>query len=667
MIRITGMSAVRRWRAWAVPCLLTMGVAACGGGNETIGVPETQLAAKTSTATPSISVRAASTTYSVINLTSDGYVSPQGINATGQVAFYGSTPDGNRAFFYDGVTIQELGTLGGRDAFAGALNGSGQVVGAARTANGNLHAFSWTPTGGMVDLGTFGGDYSSATAVNDSGQVAGNFNLSSGGAQHAFSWTHMGGKLDLGTLGGPDSVAILLNDAGQVAGNAGTANGDDHAFSWTAAGGMVDLGTLGGRLSYAGAINDTGQVVGDALTASSNNYHAFSWTATGGMLDLGTLDGAYSRAEAVNHAGQVAGVAETTHGYHAFSWTAAGGMIDLSTLGGQFSDAFAINRAGQVVGNAFTSSNYFSHAYVWTQSEGMVDLNTRISTAPAGLELFDALAISDNGSIVANSNAGIVLLKPGPTSAAAPAVGPISANDPVASGIPVSVSASFTDADAADTHTATWSWGDGSNAEAGTVAENNGVGHVGGTHTYDAAGVYAVAVSVTDNTGLTSKVRRDVVVYDPSAGFVTGAGSIMSPPGAFRTAPTVVGRATFGFVSKYRKGATVPTGKTEFQFHAANLSFHSQDYDWLVVAGARAQYKGCGTINGAGDYEFILTAVDGAVAGGGRKDRFRIKIWHHDAGTNADVVDYDNQIDTTAEGTVREGTVIHGGRIVIHK
>ena len=47
---------------------------------------------------------------------------------------------------------------------------------------------------------------------------------------------------------------------------------------------------------------------------------------------------------------------------------------------------------------------------------------------------------------------------------------------------------------------------------------------------------------------------------------------------------------------------------------------------------------GTGTINGAGEYKFMLTAIDGS------PDKFRIKIW--DKGT--DQVVYDNQM-TAAE------------------
>jgi hypothetical protein len=103
---------------------------------------------------------------------------------------------------------------------------------------------------------------------------------------------------------------------------------------------------------------------------------------------------------------------------------------------------------------------------------------------------------------------------------------------------------------------------------------------------------------------------RYVVVYDQDGGFVTGGGWINSPIEAYTADPTLEGKASFGFVSKYKKGADTPSGNTEFQFKAGDLNFHSNDYDWLVIAGAKAQYKGTGTINGAGSYGFKLFAID---------------------------------------------------------
>ncbi len=131
--------------------------------------------------------------------------------------------------------------------------------------------------------------------------------------------------------------------------------------------------------------------------------------------------------------------------------------------------------------------------------------------------------------------------------------------------------------------------------------------------------------------------------------------------GAYTPDPTLTGKAIFGFVSRYQKGATVPTGRTEFQFKTGELDFHSAAYDWLVVAGARAQLKGLGTINGSGEYGFLLTAVDGQLNGGGGADRFRIKIWD----PSTDAVIYDNQMGD--DDAADPATVIGGGAIVIHK
>jgi hypothetical protein len=155
-----------------------------------------------------------------------------------------------------------------------------------------------------------------------------------------------------------------------------------------------------------------------------------------------------------------------------------------------------------------------------------------------------------------------------------------------------------------------------------------------------------------------------VVVYDPTGGFVTGGGWINSPAGAFVPSPNLTGRANFGFVSRYQKGATVPVGETEFQFKVADLNFHSTDYQWLVVSGAKAQYKGTGQINGAGNYGFLLTATDGQLNGGGGVDKFRIKIWDKN---NGDVVVYDNVRGGSNDIDTANPQAIAGGSIVIHK
>ncbi len=165
--------------------------------------------------------------------------------------------------------------------------------------------------------------------------------------------------------------------------------------------------------------------------------------------------------------------------------------------------------------------------------------------------------------------------------------------------------------------------------------------------------VLTVCVRGTDAAGnISDEECIYLPVYDPSAGFVTGGGWIDSPEGAYVVDPSAVGKANFGFVSKYKKGTTVPDGNTEFQFKAAGLDFHSSEYEWLVVTGSNyAKFKGSGTINGEGSYKFMIWAGDGDT------DTFRIKIWEEDEDEDEnETVTYDNGFDQA----------IGGGSIVIH-
>jgi hypothetical protein len=193
-----------------------------------------------------------------------------------------------------------------------------------------------------------------------------------------------------------------------------------------------------------------------------------------------------------------------------------------------------------------------------------------------------------------------------------------------------------------------WDFGDGGVASGATP-----------THSYGYTGVYQVTLTVTDDDGQESSEIMYVAIYDPSAGFVTGGGWISSPAGAYAIDPLLSGKASFGFVAKYQKGATVPSGETQFQFHVGNLDFKSTSYQWLVVSGSKAKYKGSGTINGSGDYGFMLSAVDGQIKGDGA-DKFRIKIWEETTGQ----VVYDNQMGAADDGDA--ATAIGGGNIVIH-
>ncbi|MBX3733241.1 MAG: tandem-95 repeat protein [Verrucomicrobiae bacterium] len=234
---------------------------------------------------------------------------------------------------------------------------------------------------------------------------------------------------------------------------------------------------------------------------------------------------------------------------------------------------------------------------------------------------------------------------------------------PVALGQPIEVSVAFAvlgDPDEVQVH---FEWSDGTaNAVIPTVS--GGAGMASAAHLYGGPGVYPVIVRVVDAEGDEREGNFEyVVIYDPNGGFVTGGGWIHSPPGAYVFDATLAGRATFGFNSRYQKGRQVPTGDTQFQFQAAEFRFHSTAYDWLVVSGARAQYKGVGKVNNGGDYGFLLTATDGQVSGGGGIDRFRLKIWDRASG----LVVYDNVFGAADDLNNASPQILGAGSIVIHQ
>jgi len=235
----------------------------------------------------------------------------------------------------------------------------------------------------------------------------------------------------------------------------------------------------------------------------------------------------------------------------------------------------------------------------------------------------------------------------------------------------VNAAATFADTGDGDAHTAVWQWGDATTSSATVDQDGN---TLSGSHSYSEPGVYTISVTVTNPlaaapSNTASGKYSYVVVYDPDGGYVTGGGWIASPARAYRPDPDLSGKATFGFVAKYRQGKTLPEGNTEFQFKAGSLNFKSTgDYMWLVVSGSghKATYKGSGKINGAGSYGVSVTAIDAANTPSSNVDLFRIKIWDQ---SNDDAVVYDNQLGTDCPtgDDADPCTAIGGGSIVIHK
>jgi len=304
-----------------------------------------------------------------------------------------STP-ANRYF------VKDLGTLGGGDSQAFAINESGQTAGAAQRADAATHAFLYSGTA-LKDLGTLGGAGSVAAGVNRSGQVVGHA-LTPLANSRAFLYAN-GSLRSLGTLGGSQSAAYAINGVGDIVGSASTA-GDaaTRAFLYRS-GVMTRLGaTFGGTNSVATAINEGGEVAGYASTAGNASTRAFLFTG-GAQINLGTL-GAASEAWGVNNGAEVVGRSVLASGArHAFVYS-GGAMRDLGTLGGSNSEALAINDSSQIVGSSEVAGAAGTHAFLY-QNGAITDLNTLLP-AGSGWVLEAGTAINSVGEIAGYGTIG---------------------------------------------------------------------------------------------------------------------------------------------------------------------------------------------------------------------------------------------------------------------
>jgi len=210
----------------------------------------------------------------------------------------------------------------------------------------------------------------------------------------------------------------------------------------------------------------------------------------------------------------------------------------------------------------------------------------------------------------------------------------------IVAGGSATVSVNILDAGAADTHTAVFTWDDGTSSTVSCSA-----GTCSASHAFTAAGTYAVGITVADDDAATvAATFQYVIVTDPRAGSVTGGGWIDTPSG----------RATLNVNAKYLPNAAMPSGNTQFQ--VAGSQFTSTSYEWLVVAGNRAQYRGTGTINGSGSYGFAVTVVDSAV------DRFRIRVWDNSTGTTV----YDSAPAAGDDLDTANPQALGGGNVTVH-
>lgn len=605
----------------------------------------------------------ANVVYRIIPLAPDAS-SQVDINAKGQVAFseYVSLFVFN-AKLYDGVKVRHLGSLVGDSniiySTAVAVNDLGQVTGLSFLApmGNGYHAYRWSPWSGMVNLSPPGLAASEGVAINNLGFVAGNAMFSSSSAEQAFRWIPGLGMRHLGALTEYSNVSAM-NDFGVVAGYSDASPPVGYSYTlpirWTLAPVPQPLLATPSPWSIATDINAAGHIVGHGLLATNqpNSRSAFLWTSRNGAIDLKVPGDAL--ALKMNAKDMVVGQSEVGPGQViAFVWTPKHGPLLLGTPGVDQSTARDVNKHGQVVGG----SN--SRAFVWTRAAGLVDLNTRLRDAPDGFELEEAHAVSDNGSIVASTTTGaLVLLVPGECGKAPPVIGAIKTQGVARPGALLTFAAGFRDSDVRDTHTASWSWGDG-NTSAGNVASVRGHGGVSGQHTYRTPGVYQVRLTVSDSKGERS-VTQSTVVVGASGIVLAGDGRFLSARGASRLAPHDGGIARFSFRSSGDVGQG--GGKAAIRFSAPGIEFDSGGYDALVHDPARVRYEGGGALNGRPGYRFSLGVVrDAASADTGR---IHVRITHRDAVTGADVLDYDNAVgDARAADDAPGAPLIAGSKL----
>jgi probable HAF family extracellular repeat protein len=294
-----------------------------------------------------------------------------GISENGDIDPLTGFPEGRATLWKDGK-VTDLGTLGGYESFlVSAGNERGQIAGNATNAipdpfsgfGAQLRGFLWQ-NGVMQDLGTLGGPDAFVADINERGQVVGCATTNSippNPTQDAFLWEN-GRMTDLGTFGGTYACAFVVNNHGQAMG-AATLPGDQatHAFLWER-GTLTDLGNFGGTTVEPFWLNNIGEVVGGAEYPGDATRHGFLWKK-GVLTDLGTL---YSGSSCgipgsvglqVNSKTQIVGNSWCDTSAATFLWE-NGSMVDLNTLippnsGMQLVDAQNINERGEIAGFGF--------------------------------------------------------------------------------------------------------------------------------------------------------------------------------------------------------------------------------------------------------------------------------------------------------------------------
>ena len=213
------------------------------------------------------------------------------------------------------------------------------------------HAVAWDVARRPRDLGTLGGSNSWAIAVDDQGRVVG-WAETARGVMHAFLYTPGSGMQDLGTLPGSFRSAQMqawdINANGVIVGCGHGASGSYEMWSWTSAGGLQTLAP-GVGFTCAHGVNSAGRITG--VTDFQQPGSGFTWSGGRGFI-LHATQGGSGNGHDINRAGFAAGEENFTSAYVA---DPTGTVTYLPTLQSSpfpnpAAGAFAINDCGDVVG-----------------------------------------------------------------------------------------------------------------------------------------------------------------------------------------------------------------------------------------------------------------------------------------------------------------------------